>query len=126
MADVTRSTDDLQDHPPFVEPGVVVHRIHKELLDAQRLREEEGLLPLFDVESLEIEMKVGLSLVRQQGGKVDLKLVAITGDNKFDESHTHTIRLKLRAVDDREVPRPSRRSPGIRPSARRAPEKRSP
>jgi hypothetical protein len=118
MVDTLVNTSDVG-NLPFVEPGAVIHQVHKELLEAERRREEEGLFPLFEVESLEIEMRVVLSQVQQRGGKVDLKLIAITGDTKIDASHTHTIRIKLRTVEDHDANGPGGRSAGLRPSVRK-------
>ncbi|WP_443045451.1 trypco2 family protein [Streptomyces sp. HUCO-GS316] len=99
------------------QPGDVIHQLHQELLAAQVRREESGLLPLFEVESLEIEMQVALSVSRGQGGKVDVRLIALTKDSKVDEHRIHTIRLKLRTVSDESSGTTSRS--GARPSVKR-------
>ena len=99
-----------------VQPGEVVRYIQEQLLDAQLQREAEGILPLFEVECLELEMRVCLSTRTTGSGKVDLKMLAVTKDATVEEQYVHTVRLKLRAIDEGND---SRVPDGRRPSARR-------
>jgi len=55
---------------PELEPGTIVRYIQEQLLEAQLSREAEGTLPLFEVEGLEVEMRVYLSTRKAVGGKV--------------------------------------------------------
>jgi hypothetical protein len=106
-------------HVVRVAPSDVIAQVHQELVESQVRREAAGLLPLFEVESLEIEMQVTLSTVESAGGRVDVKLFAVTSDVQVDASQTHTIRLKLRGIDGSEEPARGRGSTGLRPRTQR-------
>lgn len=102
-----------------VHPGDVVRYVQEQLLEAQLQREAQGLLPLFEVAELELEMRVCLTTRTSSGGALDLKMLAITKDSAVEEQFVHTIRLKLQAVD---APNDSKAANGRRPSARRVSE----
>jgi hypothetical protein len=104
----------------IVHPSDVISQLHQELIAAQARREEAGLLPLFEVESLEIEMKVAISATRTRGGKLDIRILAITKDVSIDEAHTQTVRLKLNTMRESEK---TSKPYGSRPNIRRSREK---
>lgn len=100
-----------------VHPSDIISQLHQELIAAQSRREEAGLLPLFEVESLEIEMKVAISATRTQGGKLDIRILAITKDTSIDEAHTQTVKLKLHTVNES---RGTGKAYGSRPNIKRS------
>jgi hypothetical protein len=105
------------DSTEIVHPSDVISQLHEELIAAQARREEAGLRPLFEVESLEIELKVAISATKTVGGKLDVRILAVTKDTSLDEARTQTIRLKLRTVTDADTPG---NAYGSRPSVKRS------
>jgi hypothetical protein len=99
-----------------VHPGDIVRYVQDQLLEAQLQRESRGVLPLFEVESLELELRVCITTRKTTGGKVDMKMIAVTKDAEIEEQHVHTITLKFRTIeaDDNRAA-----ADGRRPSARK-------
>lgn len=101
-----------------VEPADLIHYLQQALITAQARRESAGILPLFEVESLEIEMHVSVTRRHSSGGKFDIKVLAITEESKIDELRTHTVRLRLKAIEGSEST--TAQHNGRRPSMRKS------
>src|SRR5688572_11733431 len=81
-----------------IQPADVIDYMHRQLIFSEDRRKKAGMLPLFEVDSLEIELKVNLHETIGADGKVNFKLIAIATDTKLEQERVHTIRLKLRSV----------------------------
>ena len=108
----------LLSHAP-IEVADVIEYMRAQLIESETRRVRDGLLPLFEVDKLEIELKMVLRESADSSGKVDLRLLALTAGDQVQTEQTHTINLTLRSADKAQVHQPSGRVSGLRPAVRR-------
>lgn len=76
----------------------LIRKIHNELADSQRQREDEGEKPLFEVESLTIEAHFVVAETIEGKGGFDLKIISLNGSDNMKIEQMHKITLKLKPV----------------------------
>ena len=89
----------------------VIRKVQQELIESQKEREESGILPLFEVDSLELEIHF---IVRQQSeGRAGLSFAVVDAEAEHNYSREQvqkmTLRLKRAETDSYDFSPPFRR-----------------
>ena len=89
----------------------VIRKVQQELIESQKEREESGILPLFEVDSLELEINF---IVRQQSeGRAGLSFAVVDAEAEHNYSREQvqkmTLRLKRAETDSYDFSPPFRR-----------------
>lgn len=89
----------------------VIRKVQQELIESQKEREESGILPLFEVDSLELEIHF---IVRQQSeGRAGLSFAVVDAEAEHNYSREQvqkmTLRLKRAETDSYDFSLPFRR-----------------
>jgi len=86
----------------------LIRRVHQELLDSQKERQECEEGPMFEVERLTIEVNFVVTHSTEAHGGLDFKIITIGGagvgaNAEYQHQQVHKITLSLVAVPDRTV-----------------------
>jgi len=89
----------------------LISQIRDELEQVDRGRETAGKPPLFQLESLELELKFTVAESQESKGGLDLKVVSFGADQAVREEQVQTVRLCYRTVPTAdEAPLPGTRA----------------
>jgi len=95
----------MKTHQPNDEFSIssLIRKVHEELIESQKMREDAEQDPLFEVESLTIEANFVVSTTTEGKGKVDLKIVGVDGMKNVKKEQIHKLTLKLKTTDLEQV-----------------------
>lgn len=84
------------DRPLFIRE--LIRRAHAELLQSRDERERAGLPPIFEVQSLTIEVNFVATESREIEGGIDFRVITAGGQKHFEQQQVHKLTLALGAV----------------------------
>ena len=84
----------------------LIFRVQQELIESQTERTKSGREPLFEVETLTIEINFVVTTTTDAKGGIDLKLVTVEGGKQYENQQVQKITLQLTAIPSREGFRP--------------------
>jgi len=81
----------------------LIRRVHQELLESQQEREKSGEHPIFEVESLTIEVNFVIVQSKEAKGEVGFKLITVAegdlgGTKSYQQQQIQKITLSLTAL----------------------------
>jgi hypothetical protein len=82
--------------PLFVRE--LIRRVHQELVESRAQRERLGLSPIFEVESMTIEVNFVASESKEAQGGLDFKLITAGAKRQYDQQQIHKMTLVLTAT----------------------------
>lgn len=88
----TKPNDDYSDIPL----AEMIKTLRKELISAQKLGKAEKIL--FDIEKVELELKVAVSRTAKAGGGIKFHVVNAEGGYEKMNQDTHTFKLTMKPV----------------------------
>jgi hypothetical protein len=84
--------DDYSDIPL----SEMIKTLRKELISAQKLGKNEAIL--FDIEKVELELKVAVSRTAKAGGGIKFHVVNAEGGYEKTSQDTHTFKLTMKPI----------------------------
>jgi hypothetical protein len=76
----------------------LIAKVHTDLLDSQREREERGDPPIFQVAELTLEVHFIVQESGEASGGLDLKVLTVGGKRQFENQQVHKVTLRLVGV----------------------------
>lgn len=83
--------------------GDLIRRIQNDLIESQRQRESEGQPPLFEVDSLTLEVHFVVTRSTKTTGGFDLKVITFGGETTYTSEQVHKISLSLKSAPQEEA-----------------------
>ena len=80
--------------------GDIIARVSEELLASQQARRADGRPAIFEVASLEIELNFTVTESKSGQGGLDLKVISVGGERKYDQQQVQRIVVHLAAAAD--------------------------
>lgn len=87
--------------PLFIKE--LIRRVHRELVDSQKEREENQEEPLFFVEKLVVEANFAIVESKGAKGGIDLKFITLGKQRDYSEQQVHKITLTLSSMPSQEI-----------------------
>ena len=84
--------------PESVSVKDLIHRVSQDLIESQTEREKSGRKPLFEVETLTIEINFVVTTTTDAKGEIDLHLVTVDGGQQYENQQVQKITLQLKAI----------------------------
>jgi hypothetical protein len=84
--------------PESVSVKDLIHRVSQDLIESQTEREKSGRKPLFEVETLTIEINFVVTTTTDAKGEIDLQLVTVEGGKQYENQQVQKITLQLKAI----------------------------
>lgn len=78
----------------------VIRKVQQELIDSQKERREQGMSPLFEVDSLEIEIHFVVQQQSEAKTGVSLAVVEVGADHNYNQEQIQKITLRLKKVEN--------------------------
>ncbi len=90
--------DDGQSSSLFIKD--LIRRVHEELYESRREREDSGQDPIFEVSALTLE--VNFVVVQKKGlkGGLDFRVITAGADKNYEQQQIQKITLSLTALPD--------------------------
>jgi hypothetical protein len=82
----------------------LVAAVSSQLLLSQQRRIDAGLPPVFQVDSLTLEVSFVVTSSKEGGGGISISVVKADGKLKYDEQSLQKVTLQLSAVTDQKQP----------------------
>lgn len=79
----------------------VIHKVQQELIDSQKERRDLGMSPLFEVDSLEIEIHFVVQQQTDAKAGVSLAVVDVGADHNYSQEQIQKITLRLKKAENR-------------------------
>lgn len=76
----------------------LIRRVHQELIDSREERRRLGLPPIFEVESMTIEVNFVATEAKDVRGGLDFRVITAGASRRYDEQQVHKITLSLVAT----------------------------
>jgi hypothetical protein len=89
--------DDDDTRPLFIRD--LIRRVHAELLESREERERLGLPPVFEVQTMTIEVNFVATESKDMRGGLDFRVITAGASRSYDQQQVHKITLSLTAVE---------------------------
>lgn len=76
----------------------LIRAVHEELIKSQLERESDDLAPLFEVDTLELEVNFVVGETKSAEAGCDIKVVSVGGDMEWAKQQVHNVKLTLKAT----------------------------
>ncbi len=77
----------------------VIHKVQQELAESQNEREEKGLPPLFEVDSLDIEIHFVVQQHADSRVGASLAVIDVGADHNYSQEQIHKMTLRLKKFE---------------------------
>lgn len=81
----------------------VIRKVQQELAESQKEREDKGEPPLFEVESLELEIHFVARKTTDAKVGLSLPVVDAGGSKNYSNEQVQRLKIRLKAIEDNDV-----------------------